>query len=89
MSYDPNNSDLYDYAIVDADGLVVNVVLWNGEDTGWTPPEGCTLVALPYVTEDDGYRRYTAGIGWTYNKKATKYKWVDNRPVEDVDDVDA
>ena len=79
MAYDANYPDLFDYAVVDADGLVVNVVLWNGEDTGWTPPDGCTLVALPYVTEDDGYRRYTGGIGWTYRDG----QFLDEREDED------
>lgn len=89
MSFEPDKPDLFDYAVVDADGLVVNVVLWNGEDTDWTPPDGCTLVALPYFTEDDGYRRYTGGIGWTYNPKATKNKWIaPPEPEEPTDGAD-
>lgn len=41
------------YALVDADGLVDNLVLWDGvaydEETnpsGWQPPEGFTPVLL-------------------------------------------
>ena len=81
MSYEPDKPHLYDYAVVDSDGLVVNVVLWDGEPTKWTPPDGCTLVPLPYVTEDDGYRRYTGGIGWTYRDG----QFYDERPVEEFD----
>ena len=88
MSYDPEYPDLYDYALVNTEGVVVNVVLWNGEDTGWAPPEGWILVPLPYATDQDGVRRYTGGIGWTYNPKATVHKFVDNRPQEDPDGLD-
>ena len=82
MSYDPSYPDLYDYAIVDPNGLVVNVTLWDGGATDWTPPDGCTLVALPYVTEDEGYRRYTAGIGWTYRDG----QFIDERPPAEFED---
>jgi hypothetical protein len=43
------------YAIIDNTGLVVNVILWDGESE-WQPPEGYQAVELT-----DG-----AGIGWTY-----------------------
>lgn len=42
------------YAIVQ-DGVVVNIILWDGE-TEWTPPEGTTVHACP----DE------VGIGWGY-----------------------
>lgn len=32
------------YALVDTDGLVVNVVEWDGQ-VEWSPPEGLTAVA--------------------------------------------
>lgn len=44
------------YAVVNASGLVINVIMWDGESV-WTPPEGCYPVPLG----DTG-----AGIGWTY-----------------------
>lgn len=87
MSFEANKPHLYDYAIVDnATGDVVNVVVWDGEPTGWTPPDGTTMVALPYTeeTDDEGGvtdRRYTGGIGWTYRDN----EFVDERPVEDLD----
>ena len=45
------------YAVLNSDGLVVNVAVFNGIDA-WTLPEGCTFVEIP---EDSG-----AGIGWNY-----------------------
>ena len=64
------------------DGLVVNVTVWDGVSKV-TRPDDIEVVPLPYVTDEDGTIRYKAGIGWTYNPKATKNKWVDNRPVEE------
>ena len=57
------------YAVVH-DGICVNVIVWDGVtefDHG-----DAVIVKL----DDDG----VGGIGWTYNPKATKNKWVDNRP---------
>jgi len=34
------------YALVDADGLVSNIVEWDGE-APWSPPEGLTAVEAP------------------------------------------
>lgn len=46
------------YAVFEiATGLIVNVVLWDGEAL-WTPGEGLDVVVLG----DSG-----AGIGWTYS----------------------
>jgi hypothetical protein len=42
------------YALINSEGLVVNVILLDDE-TGYTPDEGLTLVATD-----------VAGIGWTY-----------------------
>lgn len=33
------------YALIDANGLVTNVVRWDGSDR-WSPPDGVTLVLL-------------------------------------------
>ena len=73
---EPDN--LAHYAHVDDTGLVVNVSVWDGIQP-YTPPEGIAMVALPYETDDDGVRRYTGGIGWTYRDG----EFVDERPVED------
>ena len=85
MTYEP---DLSDYAVVDdATALVVNVIVWDGVQP-FDPGEGVTLVPLPFEEDEDGVRRYTGGIGWTYNPKATKNKFIDNRPQEDPDGLD-
>lgn len=69
---EPEN--LYGYAHV-KDGLVVNVSVWDGVQR-YQPGDGVTLVPLPYEDDEDGERRYTAGIGWTYRDG----QFVDNRP---------
>ena len=76
---EPDN--LYGYAHVDETGLVVNVSVWDGVQP-YTPPDGITMVALPYETDDDGVRRYQGGIGWTYRDG----EFVDERPVEEFED---
>ncbi|HEY7822965.1 MAG TPA: hypothetical protein VIG24_09040 [Acidimicrobiia bacterium] len=66
------------YGVVDGDGLVVNVVVWDGV-SDYEPGEGLTLVPLPYTEDEDGTRHYTGGIGWDY----VDGEFVDNRPVEE------
>lgn len=34
------------YAILNAEGICINRVLWDG-NSDWQPPEGCTAVADP------------------------------------------
>ncbi|OQD19987.1 hypothetical protein UE98_22335 [Burkholderia cenocepacia] len=34
------------YAVVQ-DDVVVNVVVWDGDETAWRPPEGCQAVEVP------------------------------------------
>ena len=48
-----------DYAVIDSSGLIVNVVVWDGQSE-WSPPEGCMAVVIP-----DGA---AADIGWTYSQ---------------------
>lgn len=81
MSFEANKPHLADYAVV-SNGKVVNVVVWDGVQP-YDLGEGLELVALPYEEDEDGTRRYQGGIGWDYNPKATKHKFIDNRPVED------
>jgi hypothetical protein len=57
------------YALVDADGLVVNAIVWDGE-TDYTPADGLTVVAIP--------DEISAGLGWTYDGT----NWI-APPVED------
>ena len=63
------DQELATYAVV-VDGLCVNVIVWDGATDFDT--EDAQLVKLD--------QNVPAGIGWTYNPKATKNKWVDNRP---------
>jgi len=58
------------YALVDADGLVVNAIVWDGQ-TEYTPADGLTLVKVP-----DGVG---AGPGWTYDG----INWIAPPPVDD------
>ena len=64
------DQELATYAVV-VDGMCVNVIVWDGT-SHYEPDDGATLVKL--------LEGEAAGIGWTYNPKATKNKWVDNRP---------
>lgn len=34
------------YAIVE-DELVTNVIVWDGDESIWSPPEGATAIAIP------------------------------------------
>lgn len=34
------------YAIV-ANGVVVNIIVWDGDTSTWQPPQGSTAVAIP------------------------------------------
>ena len=62
------------YAVVDtANAKVVNVIVWDGE-RDYHPGDGLELVSLEGIE---------GGIGWDYNPKATKHKFIDNRPQED------
>jgi hypothetical protein len=42
------------YAIINAEGLVINVVEWDG-NVGWQPPDDCIIEPMA-----------EGGIGWTY-----------------------
>ena len=68
------------YAVV-AGGKVVNVVVWDGVQP-YDPGEGVTMVPLPFEEDEDGVRRYTGGIGWTFRDG----QFVDERPVEEFED---
>lgn len=46
------------YALVNADGLVVNAIVWDGA-TDYTPADGLTVVAIP-----DGVG---GGPGWMFD----------------------
>lgn len=61
------------YALVNADGLVVNAIVWDGQ-TDYTPADGLTAVSIP-----DGVK---AGPGWTYNGT----DWI--APPPDPDDIE-
>ena len=44
------------------DGIVDNVVLWDGDKTIWLPPDGATMVPVDDAPE--------VGSGWTYRSRA-------------------
>lgn len=46
------------YAVVE-NGVVSNVVLWDGNEETWSPPVGSTVNLIPEGIE--------AGIGYTFN----------------------
>lgn len=58
------------YALVNADGLVVNAIVWDGQ-ADYTPADGLTAVLIP-----DGVG---AGPGWTFDGT----NWIAPPPVED------
>ena len=64
------------YAVI-IDGIIDNVVLWDGE-TSWTSPAGAVLESLADWPE--------VGIGWGYNAKATVNRFTP--PEEDTDGDD-
>ncbi len=49
------------YAVVE-NGTVTNVIVWDGDQETWAPPEGCTVQLL---AEGE-----TAGPGWTWDGEA-------------------
>ena len=73
-------SDVHDWACIE-DGHVVMVVRWDGF-TLWPEAENYVMVDLTDYP--------AVGVGWSYNLKATKNKFVDNRPQpeEPVDGAD-
>jgi len=46
------------YAIID-DGIVVNIVVWDGNTETWQPPEGSTAVEIT--------AEQVVGVGYTYS----------------------
>lgn len=64
------------YALVDVDGVVENVILWDGSLDTWQPPEGLT----PHLLNDADALQ-PVGIGW---RRARNGRWVAGEP-----DVDA
>ena len=60
------------YALVNADGLVANAIVWDGQ-TDYTPADGLTVVAI-----HDGVR---AGPGWTYDGT----NWIAPPPEPDIE----
>lgn len=55
------------YALIDADGVVQNVCLWDG-NTAWTPPDGCSAVAL---SDDDHVGRGDTYDGAGFTRQIT------------------
>ena len=64
------------YAVV-KDGVVVNVCLWDGDTTKWTPPEG----AIAVLAESG------AGTGWTYDRGRLQYGESPAKPEGEIDRI--
>ena len=47
------------YAIINSNGLVDNIILWD-EATQWSPPEGMTMVKVEDIL---------CSIGWKYENE--------------------
>jgi len=66
--------DVNDYAVINSDGKITNVVLWDGVSE-WSPPDGSTAIKI----NDSG-----AGIGWTYNKGVFTLPPAPEVPMEEL-----
>lgn len=40
-------TDPIPYAILNSDGQCINRILWDGDESIWQPPNGCSAVADP------------------------------------------
>lgn len=69
------------YAMVDANGDVVNVVVWNGDETTWKPPAGVTMVLAEEESEPGG--KFDAqSRKFTMRPKVAQLKTVEQRLAE-------
>tara|TARA_Y100001963_G_scaffold6851_1_gene8864 strand:- start:35 stop:490 length:456 start_codon:yes stop_codon:yes gene_type:complete len=80
------------YAILDSNNIVVNITVWDGDTSKWTPPSGHTVVGIgsttfSFVDDEEASETYgqtitkyseyeCVGIGCTYNNGT----WI--RPAE-------
>ena len=71
------------YAILDSNNIVVNITIWDGDTSKWTPPSGHTVVGIgsttfSFVDDEEASETYgqtitkyseyeCVGIGCTYN----------------------
>jgi len=49
------------YAIVNKDGIVINICEWDGI-TQWSPPTGCIAVQHDYCDINDFYDKFTGRL---------------------------
>ena len=75
--------NLKPYAILDSNNIVVNINMWDGDTSKWTPPSGHTVVGIgsttfSFVDDEEASETYgqtitkyseyeCVGIGCTYN----------------------
>lgn len=71
-----DHPDCKRYALIDGDGIVQNVVLWDGNLDTWQPPEGLTPVKVP----DTDNALHSVGIGW---RRARNGRWVASESAAD------
>ena len=71
------------YAILDSNNIVVNINMWDGDTSKWTPPSGHTVVGIgsttfSFVDDEEASETYgqtltkyseyeCVGVGCTYN----------------------
>lgn len=71
------------YAILDSNNIVVNITVWDGDTSKWTPPSGHTVVGIgsttfSFVDDEEASETYgqtltkyseyeSVGIGYTYD----------------------
>lgn len=46
------------YAVINNDGLVINVIDWDGK-AKWSPPSGCYVIQDDHCDINDFYNRFT------------------------------
>ena len=61
------------YAIINSSNLVVDMTMWDGNTSNWTPPSGITCI---------GVGTESVGVGMTYNSSGvgvgttSANKWI-------------
>jgi hypothetical protein len=43
------------YAVIDSNNIVVNTIIYTGEDGPWSPPDGCIMIASDSADVGDIY----------------------------------
>ncbi|MGQ7907216.1 hypothetical protein [Burkholderia sp. BC1] len=57
------------YAVV-KDGIVINVIVWDGDEQSWQPPTGASAAEVP--------DEQAVSIGWRYDGSVFRPDALDN-----------